>query len=298
MPNEGLIKMTLPQDPTIEVLVPSYKEPILPVNDGGFGWYGLQAYHIDGSGRLKCHECGEYFDSLDRHVRKHDGLSTREYKRKYGLLLKNRLVSDSLHMKRRSAILDNPILLNLSKERFMKIRELGAKSLKGHKWHWPLESKNKTETCPEQLLRWLFEAAEYYGLDITQAEANLYRSGLSKLLRIQFGSFNKAKQYLRLVTNSRGGPNYKGSPTKYPKELILEDMCCFYSKCGQWPVCKDYRENKGVMLCSSGTLSRYGGIRALRQEAMKLREEQEVREIKGKEAINHIRRDFLLGQPT
>ena len=50
----------------------------------GKGRYG----HLENDGvRVMCHECGQWYKSLTRHLSKHD-LTTREYKIKHGLPLR------------------------------------------------------------------------------------------------------------------------------------------------------------------------------------------------------------------
>ncbi|MBA7588559.1 hypothetical protein ES708_30619 [subsurface metagenome] len=258
MKTQTVVKKYLPQNPDIEVLVPNYKEPILPVNHGGFGWYGLQAYNEQG--QLMCHECGVFRDFLTRHIRKH-GLSGRTYRIKYGLQMKAKLVSVSQSQKARIAVLRHPEIIERAT---MNIRNLVGRS----KLKYPLQYQNMKDTCPGQLIRWLTEAALLYGPEISGAEADKYRSGLVGILKIRFGTFNKAKQIAKLIANDAHGKRM------FSKQLILEDMCCFYSNHNRWPIYQNYRD--GEMICHGGPVSRYG-IKALRQEAMKLREEQEAR---------------------
>ena len=276
-----LVKKTLPQNLDIEVLVPNYKEPILPVNHGGFGWYGLMAYNEQG--QLMCHECGEFRHGLYKHIRKHN-LNPKEYKLKYGLLQKHKLASSALSLRLHDALKNNPELVKRNYERFMRIRKLGELQTENDGMK-SIEFQNRYDTCPAQLLRWLSDAAKVYGLDVTCNEAETIRSGLSKLLRERFGSFNKAKQIVRLVANGQG-PKFR-----YTKELILEDMCSYYSKYHYWPTRTDYDNRK--LICNHTILHNHGGIKALRQEAMKLRQEQEARRIKG-EGIPQIANNIEL----
>lgn len=263
---QTLVKRSLPQNPAIEVLLPNYKEPILPVNHGGFGWYGLQAYNEQG--QLMCHECGKFYEELAKHIKRHR-LSSQNYKVKYGLLQKTKLVSSRASQIYRDLLLKNPEAFAERVRQFEKIRLLGSgKNHPKGTGNWSLEFQNLRDTCPAQLLRWLTDAAKVYGEQISEAQANEYRPGLNWLLKLRFGTFNKAKQLVRLVTNT-------GMPKKYSKDLILEDMVCFYSKYGHWPTRKDY-EN-GMMICSRTVIFWNGGMRALRLEAMKLKEEQESR---------------------
>lgn len=264
MKKQTLVKKYLPQNPDIEVLVPNYKEPILPVNHGGFGWYGLQAFNEQG--QLMCHECGGFWDSLGRHVCKH-GLNPKEYRLKYGLLMRTRLVSEKTYQNHRHSIERNPELLEKIKERCKGFK---GNPHPGNNGHGSMAYKNMKDTCPAQLIRWLINLAEIYGPNITKPEVGISRPGLPKILQREFGSFNKAKQLARLVNN----PAHSMGEKTYNKELILEDMCRFYSKYNRWPVRGDYM--RGEMICGLHPIFKNGGMIALRQEAMKLRQEQEA----------------------
>ena len=252
-----LTKRALPQDPTIFVFVPNYKEPILPVNRGGFGWYGLQAYNEEG--QLMCHECGEFWGHLSRHITKH-GLNHKEYREKYGLQAKTKLVSETI-----SKVLSRPLSPERRKH---QVARLKAVKVRSHVKNYRLEFYNKNDTCLLQCMRWLSEAAKKYGDDISQSQANIYRPGLVTLIQRRFGSFNKLKQILRLAMNNHG-------KLLYNKQFFLEDMCRFHSEYGYWPKERDYI--KGKMLCSFSRGIRKYGLKTLRQEAMKLKEEQDAR---------------------
>lgn len=267
MTTQTLVKKCLPQNPDIEVLLPNYKEPILSVNHGGFGWYGLMAYNEQG--QLMCHECGEFWDSLAKHIHKHR-MSSREYKAKYGLLQKTKLVSANESRRLSLAMLASPERIKIATELIRKVQE---KSRGSHGEKIALEFQNMQDSCPAQVIRHLLDASKIYGPNVSITQADSFRPGLKHLIERRFGSINKAKQIAKLVTNQTGTAVF------YTRQLILEDMCSFYSKYGLWPTRRDY--NNGMMICTTTPIHRNGGILALRQEAMKLREEQEARRIRG-----------------
>ena len=280
---QTLVKKYLPQNQDIEVLVPNYKEPILPVNHGGSGWYGLMAYNEQG--QLMCHECGDFRNSLSQHICKH-GLNPKEYKKKYGLLNKTKLISNATLYKHRQKILNRPQFLREAKERFPQMTTANCRgTVKGK---MALELRNRHDTCPAQLLRWLADLAEKFGPDITARQVEAIRPSLLHLLKAEFASFNKAKQLCQLITNHIG----QHKPI-YTQQLILEDMCRFYSKQDKWPDNTDYIN--GMMICSSSTVRRYGGLKALRQEAAMLRNKQEEARIRGEQVAqyaNNIELEF------
>jgi len=280
---QTLLKKYLSQNQDIEVLVPNYKEPILPVNHGGSGWYGLMAYN--GQGQLMCHECSafpnpSFFDDLSKHIRKHS-LTSVSYKRKYGLMSKTKLISQRASAERRSIYIPDAA----------KARENIAKaSLEKRRWrHSITEQYNLSNSCPGQLISRLLQLAQKYGDSISSTQVNAEEPSLVSLLQNRFGSFNKAKQIAKLISN----PQPLAEPL-YTKHLILEDMVAFYNKNGTWPTTKDYENH--LLICSFTTLHRQGGgIKPLRDEARKLKEKQEMARIKGERLpliANNIELEF------
>ena len=264
--NYTLTKKALPQNPEIEVWIPNYKEPLFPVNHGGFGWYGTQSYNSPDLERAKlmCNECGVCFDWLSRHVSSH-GLSPRQYKIKYSLLLKSPMASKIISEKRRTTIKNHPEILAKCRHKLMHSSNylLGKNGISGSR---TLEFQNKKETCPGQVLRALSYASEIYGLNITNKQVEEYRPGLVGDIIRRHGSFNEAKRLIRAVVNKQHGE------PKYPKAFLLGDMVNFYRKYGYWPTSVDYRVGK--LSCSQSPILRNGGWFAMRQEAQALLKEQ------------------------
>jgi hypothetical protein len=258
MKAETLVRKKLPQNSNVEVLVPNYKEPILPVV-GGFGWYGLQAYNE--KGQPMCHECGSFRDRLLGHAVKQHGLRSREYKARYGLLMGKRIVSTASHEKAHNRIMGDPLAV----ERLRRNARLAPLTPKG-KPHskQALEWQNRIDTCEMQLLRSL-STMSVANPGITKEQANRLRPGISELLRKRFGSFSKARQLVGLNANQSG-------PRRKPKTAILEDMCLFKGKHGRWPLWKDYAEHR--MLYSHHAL-KGEGIVALRKEAQEMFNERQ-----------------------
>ena len=258
----------LPQAPDIEVLVPNYKEPILPVNHGGFGWYGLQAYNEEG--QLMCHACGEFRDCLGLHVHNQHKLTSLEYRNKYGLLRKTRLVSASTHQKKRDAILHNKERMRKAWDNFELVRNRSGNKVKAENTGCnKAEYQNLLDTCNGQLIRRLIDLSLIHGDDISMKKVREADRYLVGLLINRFGSFNKAKQMARLKINAVCNE-------RYDKESILIDACNFFAAEGHWPTAREYRK-RDKTICCDGTLRRFGGLLFLRQEAMKMKEEQDAR---------------------
>jgi len=273
-----LTKKYLPQNPDIAVLVPNYKEPILPVNHGGSGWYGLMAYNEEG--QLMCHECGGFFEQLCVHSKQKHGLSAHDYKIKYGLFSKTKLVSKKLSQKMRENILNHPEVIAQATANLLEFKKQGINSCNRYRKD-TLELQNLANSCPGQLIDRLLNAAKEYGEDVTETQIRRKNPTLISLLIKRFGSFNKAKQIARLVANT-------GVPQEaiYIKQLILEDMIAFYNKSNRWPRVTDYENH--LLICSTGPIYKnFGGLVALRREATELRKEQEEARIRGEQIIQY-----------
>uniref|UniRef100_A0A6M3LFP1 Putative ROS/MUCR transcriptional regulator protein n=1 Tax=viral metagenome TaxID=1070528 RepID=A0A6M3LFP1_9ZZZZ len=267
MKEQTLIHKPLPQNPDIWVSIPDYKEPTLPIEKEGLGWYGLQAYDFEGD-KLMCHECGKFFDNLAIHIRKHK-LNPHSYADKYMLLRGNKLISKKESNKLSDIFKNRMGEINYAERAKQaraginqdKRREQAAISRRC------AEFQNKYDTCSNQVLRKLAEASKIYGEGVNRIQTDNYYGGLSKICAEKFGSFNKAKQLLKLRLNPQG------SEIIFTDRLILEDIVSFYRKTKKWPTFTDYK--KGLMICSPATLRRGGGIVKLRQEAQQLKDEQD-----------------------
>jgi len=261
-----LIKRTLPQNPKIEVFVPNYKEPILPVIDGGFGWLGLQSQNEHG--QLMCQICMKFRNDLTRHIHEHK-LSTREYRLRFQLMLKTELMSAEMKTKYHNIGIRNIQGIKAIKNN-PKRHIFTGKERRNNYGISSLQYQNKHDTCKAQLIRALIEISRIYGRqDISTTEIEEVRPGLSSICWKRFGSLNKAKQLAKLVINE------PGIRRKFPESLILDDMCTFYLEHDRWPHYIDYINH--IMICKIDTIYTHGGLKILRQKALPLLEEKRKR---------------------
>jgi len=283
--NMTLTKRYLPQNPDIEVFVPNYKEPILPVNHGGFGWYGLMSYNEEG--KLMCHECGRFCNNLSTHIKMHN-INKYEYKHKFGLLRGTKLVSTRQFEKSSNAAYRRMSNFEIHRNMLTNLKRARAKARQSH-GNMALEIYNRYNTCPSQCLRLLAAAAQIYGDEISFNQVNSLYPNLGCNLIRRFGSFNKAKQILKLATCKSGHPKIK-----YESRIILEDAYCFHAKYERWPTKYDYKN--GYMVCSMMPVrQRFGKLSMMILEAQKLKQEQEARRIRGEQIVqyaNNIEMEF------
>ena len=58
-------------------------------------------------GKIVCHICGKAFTRLLTHVRQYHGISEKDYKKEYGLILYKGIISESSREKSRKAVFNN-----------------------------------------------------------------------------------------------------------------------------------------------------------------------------------------------
>ena len=141
--------------PTGKAYVGLAKTPLME-NPSGIGFQGVKL-QSENRELIQCNECGKWYKFLTPgHLRRH-GLTSQEYKEKYGLYATTSLASDCYSMKQ-AKILDERIARGefthkLSREERMKrFQEGREKAIKEGKYHFTqMERKNEKGTCPEQL---------------------------------------------------------------------------------------------------------------------------------------------------
>lgn len=74
-----------------------------PFERAGFSLFGATEMTEDGS-QVKCAECGDWVEAIDVHVKKHDRMTARSYRLKYGLNLKSKLCSPAVQAKRKRVV--------------------------------------------------------------------------------------------------------------------------------------------------------------------------------------------------
>ena len=243
-----LRQIQLPQDRKRRVYVPYYKDPILAVNHGGAGWYGLMAYNRDGN--PMCHECGTFWPSLGNHVRSH-GLTARAYKRKYGLLYKTSLSSNTHREKMKEVATERMAKPEARAALIQRCRKLPKPTGSKHNTRLVTELVNRHDTCRAQLLRRLADCADAHDGDVSALDVRGLSTTLVGLLQREFGSFNNAKALLNLTLNR------PGAETKLTVGMVAQDALAFHSTHGRWPEMGDYRSR--LLLCSDTTIrNRFG----------------------------------------
>lgn len=143
----------------------NYKEPFMDFVDeatgGGFGYQGVLMLDAEGD-VLQCHLCGNWFNSLQHHIRKEHNVSAKIYKEKVGLNKTTALISDNYRLKLIEAKKQNATLgLNIragkphTEETKKKISDTLRKQTR--------QTQNVFGTCPLQLKERFMNLADKLG---------------------------------------------------------------------------------------------------------------------------------------
>jgi len=211
-------------------IVYNYKEPLREIpKEFGFGYYGCISGTEDMT-KIQCHICGFLGKNLIFHIRGKHQMEQADYKEKFGLARKSKLVSPVYSKEKREAY-----LLKFDEAKRIKIRELAtAKALssdknsteirRSRKQDLRLEVKNKRGSCPDQILSKIFQVEQEIGHVPSLTEFRRYEFGERywHLIRRTFKTWENA---LKMAGLEKKVPSNNSSPFvihKYNSEILLE----------------------------------------------------------------------------
>ena len=70
----------------------------------------------------RCDECGKWFRALARHITRHHMITTREYKAKWGIDMKESLIGNTVREKLQRAVYDKGTFKNLESGRATRFK--------------------------------------------------------------------------------------------------------------------------------------------------------------------------------
>lgn len=243
----------------------NYKEPLLEVGPGGFGYLGAILMSLDGE-KMQCHICGKLFGDVGTHSRQAHKVTVDEYKERFELARTTSLISESVRESRK-----NQMLLILSRMTFdqrKKIRRNSAaayrlwrfenkEKIASIRWNISLETKNKRGTCPDQLLEKIREVQKTLGKTPSKIEF-IHETGTQRFVHLiykTFGSYKKAVQMAGLppaVSSCGKGLKRK----KYSDDELLEYLNIYHKEEGHIPTETDCRRG---LIPASGVYKRHFG---------------------------------------
>lgn len=240
------------------LLYENYKEPLKPIEKSkGYGYYGTVAITSD-TKYIQCHLCGNLFENLGGHLRKHK-IAASDYKERFGLSLGTSLVSEPV----REAMQKNAVKLfdgKLPDHLVEYNRKVQAGEIK-HKAHgrgMSLEKRNKLGLCPDQVLTKITDLAKELGHTPSSDEFRKHYSGrYMGSIVFQHGSYLKAVK--------KAGLRSAKEEKEYTTEELITELQDFHKKHKRIPMTSDF--NRGLLPSRNTYFHRFGSLNNARVEA-------------------------------
>ncbi len=221
-----------------------------PFEKSGHSILGALEYDKE-EDKVKCHECGLWFEHVGAHSAMKHKLKAREYKIRHGLRFKSALVGERC---RNNSILKQAKrwsegdLKNDHKIASLRLKRMFTMKLIKNSPpvrsnHTP-EYYNKSNSCILQLVKHTRILARDLGRTpyIKELKALGYNADM---LRNRFGSMNEFMKLCKLNPVPRGQQKgQKGSRFSYGKKLLLKFLKGFYSGNGRQPYLSDCKRNR------------------------------------------------------
>lgn len=218
----------------------AYKDPMEKIKDG-FGYYGAITQTNDGE-LIQCNICGFYYANVGAHVRIKHGVAPRDYRIKYGLRLKENLLSPATTKKFRD-------LFNAghryTKEQLQAMSRKGQAVLKAKGYKpggdmWTAQTRNEKGMCKDQTLAKIHALAEK--MDGQPNENSFYREygwGQKNVIAHWFGSWPEAMKVAGYRTFRENSQINKEDRIL----TALEQISNFYTLHGRTPQFSDFKSN-------------------------------------------------------
>lgn len=187
--------------PTGKAYVGINKSPFMPAADDGHGYQGVLIQDEDRE-FIQCHSCGKWMQKISNlHLKSCSGLTTTQYKEKYGLQKTTGLVSDETSLRLTKAALKNKF--SITQKRNLKKGYPPPKS-RSHS----MEFFNRHGTCPLQLKTRLIE---FIKCNRELPSQNNRGRPIYKALRRRYGEYGHALSAHGLPWMKRQGTNMRFS---------------------------------------------------------------------------------------
>lgn len=257
----------------------NYKEPLAKIPpEIGIGWYGTLAADVK-TGKVQCHLCGQFLESLPGHIFSTHKMKTREYREKFGLAYTTALVSESHRMLLKQKTIDwlknmTPEEKEEYKQRLKRVgRENAHKSRGTLGLKKTMEGMNKDGSCPDQTLDAIIKVKEELGHVPSKKEFIAHKKSQRyvHLAYKHFGSWNKAIEMCHFDAKDddreqrRNAVHRNGGRSTYTDDDLLEYLRIYAQEYGQIPTASDWKRD---LLPGYDTyLDRFGDIETARQLA-------------------------------
>lgn len=205
----------------------NYKEPLMRFEDvygePGYGFQGALIFDCE-EDKIQCHFCGEWFDTLQHHIRREHNMDAAAYKKAVGLNKTTALISEG-HRAKLIAANHGKRLKNLrnhkGSKRSMATREKIRQTLKENR----AEQQNLRNTCPEQLIDRLLNLHAKLGRTPTTDECPFIET-----LKKVYGSYSNACAMAGIIPRKPGQ-----TIPKWTKDRIVKEVHEFITRNGKAP---------------------------------------------------------------
>jgi len=207
----------------------------------GFGYVGAVTQTNDGE-HIQCHVCGYFYHNLGAHVYKRHGIKVREYREKYGLRLREGLLSPRERVRAQIRYNNGARGKNratvAAKARAIRKKKVESGELKLGGNQWSAQRRNEKGNCKAQTLAKIKNMYDRDGV-VTERKFKKEYGGLSTV-KYWFGSWNSALKELKI-------PEYRQRESMNRDERmgnIIEQIQAFYKEHGRTPQASDFDTNE------------------------------------------------------
>lgn len=221
-----------------DVNVANYKEPMEKVAEG-FGYYGALTETNDGE-HVQCHLCGYFFKALGSHVVHKHQLKPRDYKIKFGLRIKDGMLSPVA--RKEAQVHYNKFARKTPEEyRAMFEKARAARKVKPgrsiHKGLYAPQTRNEKGICREQTLAKIHALARSNDGRVTWPMFRREYGDQSSVIYTWFGGWNKALEIAGLDTYYERLDIDRKKKRPHAEESVRH----FYEENGRTPQCSDFQ---------------------------------------------------------
>lgn len=216
-----------------DVTTAGYKEPMEAVKDG-YGFYGAVTRTNDGE-LIQCHICGYYFSRLGGHILMKHKMKSRDYKTKYGLRIKDGLMSPIAKIKAQDVY---NRFTRRTPEEYRAMSKKGQKVLKEKSYKpggvtWSPQGRNERGNCREQTIAKLQHLSKKYGA-ATQPLFNAEYGGFDSVV-FWFGSWDEGLKAAGLKTFRAR----RAESRRHSSRNAIKAIKKFYKETGRTPQTSD-----------------------------------------------------------
>jgi len=193
----------------------------------GYGYPGVILERTS-DGKIQCHECGDWFETLGNHTLTAHKLTAQEYKKKYSLRKKDVLISRSMKTKQsKNHKRHNRLTLkSLCKRKRIKAARKSYENNLTAKY--TLAALNDKGLCPDQINHRFDVVACLLKKQPSLKDIYQYDSPIASKIVRQFGSFNNYLKSREMPTHTFG--TGRSSNTYSDIQIIVGIRQVFFDK--------------------------------------------------------------------